>query len=55
MQYSADLLSLRLHAADVEHAERELELRRRAEERDDDAAPAARRRRAPLLQRLALR
>lgn len=42
MQYSADFVALGMHRADVQHAERELGLRRSAEERRADDAGASR-------------
>lgn len=41
MQYSADFVALGMHRADVQHAERELGLRRSADERDPDDAGAS--------------
>ncbi|MDR5701905.1 hypothetical protein [Agromyces aerolatus] len=61
MQFSAELLVLQLHDADLRHAERELERRRRAAERvaPEGEAPEAslrsRRRRPARAPRLALR
>jgi hypothetical protein len=51
MQYSADFVALGMYRADVQHAERELGLRRSAEERGGDdvgasSAVAVRRRRS---------
>lgn len=41
MQYSADFVALGMHRADVQHAERELGLRRSVEERGQDDAGAS--------------
>lgn len=41
MQYSADFVALGMHRADVQHAERELGLRRSAEERKADGVGAS--------------
>ena len=41
MQFSADFVALGMHRADVQHAERELGLRRSAEERRGDDAGAS--------------
>jgi hypothetical protein len=41
MQYSADFVALGMHRADVQHAERELGLRRDAAERGQDDAGAS--------------
>lgn len=41
MQYSADFVVLGMHRADVQHAERELGLRRSAEDRGEGGAGAS--------------
>jgi hypothetical protein len=41
MQYSADFVALGMHRADVQHAEREIGLRRSAEGRDGDDVGAS--------------